>query len=179
MRAVKRNIIILILFCLPAVCSAKTISGKEARRYIGDLKTALTSRPYRAIVLERRDPDPANGNNIDAILFDPSGGEYRYIRRLNADHRLMLNVQGGREAALVTAENFSSYEKMIKSNSMTPYVIFDKTKKESVIVYCGLLPCYIEYSETKDGSVSINVRGRFVPDMEEAPRLMRKPTSWY
>jgi hypothetical protein len=158
MRIIKRNIIILMLFCLPAVCSAKTISGKEARRYIGDLKTSLTARPYRAVVLERRDPDPANGNNIDAILFDPHAGGYRYIRRLNADYRLMLNVHGGREAPVVTAENFSSFAKLIKDNGLTPYVIFDKINKESVIVYCGLLPCYIEHRETKDGSVLIDVR---------------------
>jgi hypothetical protein len=134
---------IALALIVPAAFCAETISDKG----------------YYAVVLERR--NAALGRSVDALVLTAAGSGYRLIRRLDEDYRVVLNVTSDRQAPSVTSANFPFYDAMIRENSLTPRTIRDNNGREIAIVYCGLNPCYIERRIRQDGTILLDVQGRF------------------
>ena len=115
-------------------------------------------------MLERR--NAILGKSVDALVLTAAGGRYRFIRRLDENYRLVLNATSGTQAPAVTADNSFVYDAMIKANQLTPRTLRDNNGRETGIVYCGLNPCYIDYRIRQDGTILLEVKGRFIADPE-------------
>jgi hypothetical protein len=137
---------VALALIVPAAFCADTIAGKG----------------YYAVVLERR--NAALGASVDALVLTPAGSGYRFIRRLDEDYRLILNATSDRQAPGVTSANAYFYEAMIKADHLTPRTIRDNNGRELAVVYCGLNPCYIDHRIRPDGTVLLDVKGRFFAD---------------
>jgi hypothetical protein len=150
----------ILIFALPLAGQATELSGKKAQDYIGNLSERVRKNSYSVILLERRNRDTITDAELDGIIFNPLGDKYHYIRRLDDEHSLKLNVTDGRQASLVSPNNISEYETLIKENKLDPHVILDKDGKELGIIYCSLKN-QITWSKNKKGEILLEVKDVF------------------
>jgi hypothetical protein len=123
----------------------------------------IGDKGYHAVVLERR--NAVLGRSVDALVLTAGGG-HRFIRRLDENYRLVLNATSGAQAPEVTPADLSFYDAMIKENHLIPRAIRDNSGREVAVVYCGLNPCYIDHRIRPDGTILLDVRGKFFADPE-------------
>jgi hypothetical protein len=118
-----------------------------------------------AVVLERRDRDPRTFSMIDAIVFFPPS-PYRYVRRMNGDHVLVLNTtEKAREAELVTADTLPKYAGLIRDNDLSR-----RSVDGGVLVYTPVAkPTFVFFNRDPQGELELQVRERLQP--EETPRF--------
>lgn len=171
------------VFVLLGICGSiiarQAFGAQPGAQYVGNLTDRLSSKPYYAIKLERRNKLP-DKDFIDAIVFTPLSSGYRYIRREDADHRLVINsVKPRQQAAQVQPADIPEYEKLIKTDDMVPYLVRNKKGEELAIVYCALQPCFITDSQRSNGEVVIEVKGSLLDDerqeLERTRSLMGIP----
>jgi hypothetical protein len=156
---------LLFLFFLTAFlaeCPAKELTGKTAYDYIGNLTQKTRSADYSVVTLKRHYPDPRTASDTDALIFNPLGNKYKFIRRQDSDQRLKLNVTEGSIAEKATEGKIPGYERLIKENKLKPSVILDGQDKEVCIVYCGLDPCYILWHKNKKGEILLDIKQRLI-----------------
>ncbi|MDD5348495.1 MAG: hypothetical protein PHT59_07770 [Candidatus Omnitrophica bacterium] len=160
------------VFFLLAACGG-IFAAQPAARYVGNLRDHLSLRPYYGITLERRNRIPGK-DFIDAIVFTPLASGYRYIRREDADHRVVINsIKPRRQAAQVQPHDINEYERLIKANDMRPYLVKNKKGEELAIVYCALKPCYIIDSQRPNGEVIIELAGSLRDERRELERMQQ------
>lgn len=130
------------------------------------MKEKLVDRAYGVILLERRDHDSTNHARFDGMVFLPAGTKYRYIRRLNDDHRLKLNTAQGREAAVARPEESAKFEKLIAENKLFPHVLLGKDGREALVVYCALRT-KITWAQAKNSEIYLELRDPFKKEIQE------------
>jgi hypothetical protein len=166
--AVRRSFIIFLLFLVfPGICQAEELYGKQASGYIGNLKERLAKSPYAAVILERRDYDSVNHARVDGLVFLDARAKYRYIRKLNDDHRLKINTAQGREGEPARPEESGKYSKLIEENKLDPHVLLDNDNREALVVYCGRR-LKIFWSKEKSGEILLELRDPFKREDRES-----------
>jgi hypothetical protein len=158
MKRITSAVFLILLF--PGFCLAKGFSGKEASGPVKSLKELLSSGTYSTIILERRDYDSINHARLDGLVFFPGKINYRYIRMLNDDHRLKLNISQGREAVEVKPEESAKYEGLIADNKLYPHVLLGKDGQEAFRVYCNIR-LSITWAQEKNNEIYLEVRDPF------------------
>jgi hypothetical protein len=156
-------IVLLLLLVFPGVLKAKENAG----RAVG-LKERLSGRTFSVIRLERRDYDSTNHASLDGIVFFPAEIKYRYIRRLNDDHRLKLNIAQGQQAAVVKPKDISKYEALIRENKLFSHPLLDRSGQEALIVYCNIRE-KITWTKEKNGELFLEVRDPFKKEDQDSP----------
>jgi hypothetical protein len=156
----KTALFIFLVIACPLNCPAKELVGKKAEEYIGDLSDRIAKSSYSVILLERRNRDNLTNAKLDGIVLMPLNAKFRYIRQLDEDHRLKLNVASGRQAVALDPSNIAEYGRLIKENKLNPHVILDKQAKEVMIVYCSLNN-YVSWSKDRNGEILLEVRDIF------------------
>ncbi|MCX5708571.1 MAG: hypothetical protein NTY14_06345 [Candidatus Omnitrophica bacterium] len=164
----KSLVIFLLLLVFPGICPAKELSGKQAAGYVGSLKERLAKRSYGLILLERRNYDSANHADFDGLVFLPAGTKYRYIRKLDDDHRLKINIAQGRQAEPARPEDYDKYAKLIAENKLDPYVVLDKDNQELLIVYCTRR-VKIFWNKESNNEIFLELRDPFKKDDQDFP----------
>ena len=145
---------------------AEELSGRRAVEYINGFAEKFTGRQYSALILERRNRSAETGGMIDALVFIPARGgsgnnKYRFIRRLDEDYVVRLYTTEGREPDAVLPGDIPRYQKVIKDNMMSAYVILDKGGVEELIVYCGVRPCSIVWDRDQNGEIFLEIYETF------------------
>jgi hypothetical protein len=157
----------MIFLLLVTVCSA-SVWAKEPDKRIVVLKERLAVRSYSVILFERRDYDSINHARLDGMVFFPGEVKYHYIRRLNDDHRLRLNIGQGQQATLIKPGDSAKYEALVSENKLFPEVILDKSGREVMIVYYNIRE-KITWSKEKSGEIYLEVRNPFKKDEPRIP----------
>ena len=117
-----------------------------------------------AVVLERRDRDPQTSSMIDGIVFFPPS-PWRYVRRRNGDHVILLDAPGGSAPAPVSAANRESYRALIARNSLSR-----REAGKGVLVYCPEKTTFVFTGDRSGGGILIEVRDRLQPE-NAAPEI--------
>ncbi len=151
-----------LVMVFPGICLAKDFSGKGSF----GIKERLSARTYSLIILERRDYDSINHARLDGLIFFPKEIKYRYIRRLNDDHRLKLNTGKGQEAVVVKLEESAKYDSLIAENKLYPHVLPGKDGQEALIVYCSLR-LKITWTQEKNKEIYLELRDPFKKESQE------------
>lgn len=126
----------LFLFSLTnLVFGQQLISGGKARDYVGEFSKKFSAGTYTVEVLKRNLPDPRTQAKIDAIIFNAQSGSFRYIRKEDGNHVLILLSYKKTSTLKIDAGNALGFEKTIKDNKLVPYVLLDKEKAELAIIY--------------------------------------------
>lgn len=146
--------------CFPVSAAAEQLSGDQAWRYIGDLGQKLTSRPYYAVILERRNRNPQTAGFVDALVCVPGQDGYRYIRRQDDRHSLAIGEAGSSRlrGQPIGQETMAYYRKLILDNRLKPVVMLEANGRETGIVFCGIDSCSVVFSVRPDGSLFLEVK---------------------
>ena len=163
--------LLLVAFLLAAfsgVSLAEELSGEKAIEFIGGLENQLTGRAYSVILLKRRDPAPVTQAHLDGIVFAPADYKYRYIRRLDDDHRLRLSPTRGNIADAAKAGESDVYEALIRKNKLYPRIILGKDKKALLIIYRAIQES-VSWSLNKNNEILLEVRNPFKSQSIDLP----------
>jgi hypothetical protein len=160
-------IIVFAVACLTGISArAEELSGRQAEEYIQGFAEKYTGRQYSALFLERRNRSPRTGGMVDAVVFTPFPAEngnnkYHFIRRLDDDYVVRLQSAQGKAPELVVSRDILRYQKVIKDNELSPFVVLDKGGTEVMVVYCGLRPCSISWNRRQNGEILLEVYETF------------------
>jgi hypothetical protein len=146
MRKITFAVFLILIFS--GICLARDFSGS-------------------VISLERRNYDSTNHASLDGIIFFPAKIKYRYIRRLDDDHRLRLNTRQGQEAVVVNPAESARYEKLIAENKLYPHVLLGKDGREVFTVYCNLR-LKITWDQENNNEIYLEVRDPFQKENRES-----------
>lgn len=105
-----------------------------------------------AVVLERRDADARTSSMVDGIVFFPLSG-FRYVRRQDGDHVLVVNVSGGRKPQVVDRESEGTYRRMIAQNHLQR-----RRAPGGIIIYCATGVRYVFHGTGTKGQMELRVR---------------------
>lgn len=115
-----------------------TLKGDEAKSFIGDIKTHVMAGRYTYEILSRSHRDAMHGRFSDALIFNPEGGNFRYPRRKNGDHILVIDDPSGREEEPVTEDDWRrKIGNTLSDDNNIPYVFLDDSRRELAILYVG------------------------------------------
>lgn len=126
----------LFLFCLTnLVLAQELIKGGKAKEYVGEFSKKFSAGTYTLQVLTRNLPNPSTQAKIDGIVFNAQSGSFRYIRRQDGNHILILLSYKKTPTLKIDASNLASFEQMVKDNKLVPYVLLDNDGAELAIIY--------------------------------------------
>lgn len=160
------TVLLIVIVMTVLLSRAEELSGRRAAEYINGFTEKFSGRQYSALILQRRNRSTKTGGMVDAVVFIPSPGEssnnkYHFIRRLDDDYVVRLHAREGKEPEVVAPGDISRYQKMIKDNDMSPFVVLDRDGTEILIVYCGLRPCSIAWKRKQNGEIIVEVYETF------------------
>lgn len=96
MKKYKIIIISLLLFLFYGanlVFAQQLITGSKAKDYVSDFSKKFSAGTYTVQVLTRNLPHPSTQAKIDGIVFNAQSGSFRYVRRMDGDHILILLIE--------------------------------------------------------------------------------------
>lgn len=150
---------------LPALLLALLLPGCMTISGVGTPSDDLNN--LGAVVLERRDRDPASDGLIDGVVFFPPSS-FRHVRRLSGDHVLLINTAGGgRRPAVVNPATMGIYRRIIDENHLRAHRV-----SGNILIYCPPRSCFVFWSRNARGEVLLEVRERL---QENNPASFSQP----
>jgi hypothetical protein len=126
----------LFLFGLTnLVLAQELIRGGKAKEYVGEFSKKFSAGTYTLQILTRNLPNPSTQAKIDGIVLNAQSGSFRYIRRQDGDHILILLSYKKTPTLKIDGSNVASFEQMVKDNKLVPYVLLDNAGVELAIIY--------------------------------------------
>lgn len=151
---------VLFLFCLTNLALAQeVITGGKAKDYVGEFSKKFSAGTYTVQVLSRNLASPSTQGKIDGIVFNAQSGSFRYIRRKDGDHILVLLSYKKTPVVKIEADNAASFEQMVKENKLVPYIVLGDDGAELAIIYAPY-DTRITCRQKKDKSVYLEVESR-------------------
>ena len=134
------NIVLLIFLMLGGsdAFALTVLKNQEAAQYLGDIEKHFLASPYTYEILGRSHRDAMHGRFSDGIVFNAGGGLFRYLRRKDGDHLIVLDSADGREEDPVTAEDWrKKISNSLSDDNDHPIVFLDDSGKEIAVVFIG------------------------------------------
>ncbi len=138
------------------VFAQQLITNSKAKDYVGDFGKKFSSGTYTVQVLSRNLPHPSTQTKIDGIVFNAQSGSFRYVRRMDGDHILILLSYKKTPVNKIDAANVAEFGKIVKENKLTPYILLNQEGAELAIVYAPPA-ARITSIQKKDKSVYLEV----------------------
>ncbi len=131
-------IVLSFVFTEPAL-ALQHIQGKKALDYVGDRKARFTNGDYSYEVLKRTHRDSMNGRFSDAVIFNPQGNQFLYVKRVNGNHELIVNHKDGRVENPVSSDPlvWGPLLNALNDDHPSPHVYLDDNGNEMAVVYIG------------------------------------------
>ena len=114
------------------------LKNQEAAQYLGDVEKHFLSTPYTYDILSRSHRDAMHGRFSDGVIFNTGGGLFRFLKRKDGDHLVILDSADGRQEDPVNAEEWrKKISNNLSDDNNNPIIFLDESGKEMAVVFVG------------------------------------------